>query len=40
MRLIGGNDTPLGIVAILEVFVHGAVEADGQLQPGDQILEV
>ena len=40
LRLIGGNDTPLGLVAIFEILDNGAVAADQQLQPGDQILEV
>ena len=40
LRLIGGNDTPLGNIAILEIFENGAVAADDQLQLGDQILQV
>nr|CFW94234.1 Eka-INAD3 protein [Euperipatoides kanangrensis] len=39
ISVVGGNDTPLQCIVIQEVFPEGIVFRDGQLKPGDQILE-
>ncbi|XP_073403643.1 ligand of Numb protein X 2-like [Dendrobates tinctorius] len=40
MRIVGGRDTPLGNIVIQEVLKDSLVATDGQLMPGDHILEV
>ncbi|XP_054706449.1 LOW QUALITY PROTEIN: multiple PDZ domain protein-like [Uloborus diversus] len=40
LSIVGGSDTPLGVVLIHEVYPDGAAALDGRLRPGDQILEV
>lgn len=40
LSIVGGSDTPLGVVLIHEVYPDGAAALDGRLKPGDQILEV
>ncbi|KAE8746965.1 hypothetical protein FOCC_FOCC006385 [Frankliniella occidentalis] len=38
--VVGGSDTPLGVIVIHEIYPDGAVAKDGRLKVGDQILEV
>ncbi|XP_067135395.1 multiple PDZ domain protein-like isoform X2 [Centruroides vittatus] len=40
LSIIGGFDTPLGVVMIHEIYPDGAAAVDGRLIPGDQIMEV
>ncbi|XP_057696746.1 inaD-like protein [Corythoichthys intestinalis] len=40
LSVVGGRDTQLRAVVILEVYEDGAAAKDGRLRPGDQILEV
>ncbi|KAK9498157.1 hypothetical protein O3M35_004035 [Rhynocoris fuscipes] len=40
LSLIGGSDTPLGSIIILEAYPEGAAAKDGRLKPGDIILEM
>ncbi|KAJ1523896.1 hypothetical protein ONE63_010449 [Megalurothrips usitatus] len=38
--VVGGSDTPLGVIIIHEIYPDGAVAKDGRLKVGDQLLEV
>ncbi|XP_011504694.1 PREDICTED: uncharacterized protein LOC105367624 [Ceratosolen solmsi marchali] len=38
--VVGGNDTPLNGVFVLDVFPDGAAGKDGRLQPGDRIVDI
>ncbi|XP_024938329.1 uncharacterized protein LOC107265201 [Cephus cinctus] len=40
LTIVGGSDTPLGSIVILEVYPDGAAGKDGRLKPGDQIIEM
>lgn len=40
LSIVGGVDTPLGAVIILEVYPDGAAALDGRLKPGDIVLQV
>ncbi|XP_071956038.1 ligand of Numb protein X 2-like [Antedon mediterranea] len=40
ISLVGGNETPLIVTIVQEIYPEGVIAKDGRLMPGDQIVEV